>query len=106
MYVPLRMNVLDIFAGNKPYSERRLLFLMLLLRTVTVVATSAVLGIYQLLLELAARGTGTSGQTTIAGRAEALPRREGCTTGDVEVDGKIGGIHDPVRAGSGTWVRK
>ena len=63
---------------------------MLLLRPVAVVATAAALGVYQLLLELAARRTGTSRQTAITGRAEALPRREGCATWDVEVDGLIG----------------
>ena len=44
-----------------------------MMRTVAIVAASVVLGIYQLLLELAARGTGTSGKTAIAGRAKALP---------------------------------
>ena len=66
----LRRNV-DASTGNKPCSERQLL--LLLMRTMAVVVTGVVLGIYQLLLELGARGTRTREQTTIAGRAEALP---------------------------------
>ena len=54
-----------------PWSQR--LLLLLLMRTMAIVATGAVLSIYQLLLELAARGTGTSGQTTVARRVKALP---------------------------------
>ena len=50
---PQRRNV-DDFTGNKPCSQR--LLLLPLTRTVAVVTTSAVLGIDQLLLELAARG--------------------------------------------------
>ena len=56
----------------------------------TVIATSAVLSIYQLLLKLTARGTGTSRQTTIAGRAKALQKCKQCATRNVEVDGLIG----------------
>lgn len=48
-------------------SEKRLL----LVRTMAVVSSGAVLGIYQLLLELAAGETGTSGQTTITSRSAA-----------------------------------
>ena len=69
---PLRRNVLVGFTSNKLCSERWLL--LLLVQTVAVVATGAVLDMYQLLLELVVRGIGTSGQTTITGRAEALPR--------------------------------
>jgi len=81
------MNVLDAFAVNEPCSERGL---QLLLRTMAIVAASVVLGIDQLLLELAVRGTDTSGQTAIAGRVEVLPGCNRCATGDVEVDGLIG----------------
>ena len=56
-----------------------------------VAAANAVLDIHQLLLELGASGSGTSRQTAIAGRAEVLPGCNGCATGDVEVDGLIGG---------------
>jgi len=81
------MNVLDAFAVNEPCSERGP---QLLLRTMAIFATSVVLGIDQLLLELAVRGTDTRGQTAIAGRVKVLPGCNRCSTGDVEVDGLIG----------------
>ena len=57
----------------------------------TLIATSAILGIYQLLLELPVRGTGFSGQLTIAGRAGALPGCKRRAIENVEVDGLMGG---------------